>query len=733
MTNEIPNPSALVRRSASVGVQLRDKRAAAALRARQADREGYDDPAVARFAYNALQALRYRFWIILVSMALFAVVAMALALLQDPYYRASAAISIDPRVSDGMNQRQAPTVLLADALVVDSEVEVIWSNSVLRKITNTDAFRSHVMETLGDEAALLSEAQIEAAGLQVLRSGLSVEREQRTFVIRLTFEGDDPDFVAQTVNAIANSYIASKTDANLQQAEQAGLWLQSQLDSLTEDILDAEARIAQFRLANNIPQEGAKGQIDQEIDANDSRIVDLRSQVAQASAEIDVIRQAIENLRAGVRLDYDYLSDTLGSTLLRALGNQLNEASSQGRSDSFNQQLLDLSITELETLRNERQSTVELARTEIESLLVYAQQLETSRTAMSAKQAQLTRLISSVDALRNQEQQLLERFEGTQRSDRYFVGAARLIEEALPPLLPSNPGKKSVLVVALLGGALVGAAVVFVLEQLSDVMRRSDDVIAALGAPYLGAIPQLNPSDLADIGLLYNEKTESRLTPNDRQQLTFMTYAARQHNSQLAETIRRIWFEVEQRDHTQTPVVSIVSPFRSDGKSFLAANMAFYLASIGKSVLLVDGDVHKTSLTRDLLPLLDVLPGSEMIRTIYRDLDFYVTDSDSATYRRDRVSTLLDMIRTKEHGYEVVILDTPALGYVNDALEYSNDVTDVVSVFQWGKVSANVARRIMRANPDLADKLIGSCLTLAPFMASKRFEGIPAENYYIVD
>lgn len=673
------------------------------------------------------RALAYRAWIIVATLVVFGLAAAAVIATQEPYYRASSAISIDPRTAEGINQQQAPTVLLADALVVDSEVEVLSSNSVLTRVVQNEPFQTYLTEYLAQSNETLTPIQRDAFGLSLLRSHLLVEREARTFVIRITYEGPTPEFSAQVANDVARAYLEAQSDSNREQAERAAAWINDQLDGLSQEVVDAEREIAQFRLDNKVPPEGSVNQVERQIAANDARIVELRAQIAQSSSEVRAIDRAIENINVGNLVDYTYLAEILESTTLLAVGKQLSQPDDNSNAI---ERLRELATSELETLRNERSSTLEISPTEIEVLQEDNRGLERERAQLSEKQAQVDRLTRSLDALRSQEEQLLERFEASQRSDLYFVSSARLIEEALPPLLSSNSSPTTIAIAALLGATILGLAIVFIVEQFNDGMRRSDDVTRAIGKPYLGALPTLTARQLRRLPYLINKNTDKKMRRRDRRQVALMSFAARQPKSKIAETVRRIVFETSQKHYDNVPVLATVSPFRGEGKSFLAANLAFYLASRGKNVLLIDGDVHKGYLTKSLEPLANVQEGSGFLRRLYEGLDFCMVDFSDTTMSADRVDRLLQVASDRQHFYDMIVLDTPALAYVNDALEYSDYVSDTVAVFQWGKSSATVTQRILRSNAPIFARLLGCCLSRAPSGRSERFEGIPVEDYY---
>src|SRR5881296_2832880 len=102
---------------------------------------------------------------------------------------------------------------------------------------------------------------------------------------------------------------------------------------------------------------------------------------------------------------------------------------------------------------------------------------------------------------------------------------------------------------------------------------------------------------------------------------------------QVIEALRGIRLSVANRHGGDGPVVvTVTSPGRSDGKSFVASNLALAFADAGFRTLLIDGDVRRGTLHRALKlarkpGLVDVLGGkasTELVvqATSYRALSF---------------------------------------------------------------------------------------------------------------
>lgn len=681
-----------------------------------------------------VQAVRLRARVLGLCILLFAAVACAISLLQAPFYRASAAISIDPREVDGIDVLQAPTVLIADALVVDSEVEIINSNGLLGQIAATETYQALAHEALEDDEPPPSEAELAVKALELVREGLTVEREARTFVIRITYEADTAERAAATANAIADAYVDSQVTFHLDQAATAGAWIREQLASLEADILRAEADIARFRLENEIPQTNETGPLDQEILENDRQIVAHRSQIASLEADISVARLGLNQIAEGVDVDVEFLAETLDSSVLEALGGRMNMLfddraelpDDAGGQNDVAGALITRVSDELNRLISARATAIQIAQDRLASSQEYGRFLQGMRVDMSERQAELNQQLRSLDALRSEDQRLRSRFEATQRSEQYFVSPARVIERAQPPIRAANTSGLLIVLAGLLGGGLVGLAVIYTLEQISDGMRRSADVADALGVPFLGMIPKFSRSELRQAPVLFPE-VENRIGAAARRTLCALSFVARWPRSGTTETLRRVLYDAERTAPDGVPVIAVISALRGDGKSCLASNLAFYASQRGRRVLLVDADLQSHALSDGLKPMSDA--GERFGDAVEISPCLHFIPADEAPISSERLSMYLERAAGESRHYDVIVLDTPALGYVTSHLDFLDLITAAVASFRWGTSPAGVARRVIGSSPQLASKLIGACLSLAPSQRARSFERIPDIDY----
>lgn len=222
-------------------------------------------------------------------------------------------------------------------------------------------------------------------------------------------------------------------------------------------------------------------------------------------------------------------------------------------------------------------------------------------------------------------------------------------------------------------GAVVGVALALLLEALDRRMRDPSQVEDAAGLPVLGTIPY--------------ELAGERL-PASSSPMSVRAEAYRKVRTNLA-------FLTESGPPKSVVVTSAVA---GEGKTSLSTNLALTCAASGQRVLLIDADlrrpmVHEYVGLANEVGLVDVLAGRSSVSEATVELpgaDVQVLPSGAVPANPSELlgsARMIELLRTAEVDYDIVIVDSPPVLPVADALVIGVEVDGVVLVTRLGETT----------------------------------------------
>lgn len=169
-------------------------------------------------------------------------------------------------------------------------------------------------------------------------------------------------------------------------------------------------------------------------------------------------------------------------------------------------------------------------------------------------------------------------------------------------------------------------------------------------------------------------------------------------------------------------VISICSPERSEGRSWLAANLATVFAQIGLRTLLVDADMRhprqhelfRLSNSVGLSALLTGRAGREIVRRIHPQLRLFVLPAGitppnpQELLGRPVFDLVLDQFAEQ---YDVVLLDTPAISETADAQIISALAGAAIMLARRNHTRHSELTSSIQSLSQSAVKVIGSVIT----------------------
>lgn len=549
------------------------------------------------------------------SIALVTLASLGLAsayLLVTPHiYTASTTLFIDPRTRKLVTDDVIQDGLGADANLVESQVSIITSDTVLGRAVDrleldkdaefapppSNGLLSPIKELIRGPRPVLDDR---TRAIEQLSNAVKVKRAQKTYVVDIEVDSTLPAKAARIANAIAEAYLADQTASRSAEARRAHGLIDARLGELSEQVRKAETRIDEFKTANKIlTSEGAIA-TEQELGKLNAELASARAAVAEAKARFE---QAGTTTRG--RFTPESLPESITSGLIQKLRDQYaqvarREAALASQLQAKHPELVEIrsqliEITaqiglELKRIAAAAKSEYQIAayrEQELQRTIARAQE-EVART--STGQIKLREYEREADASRELLRAFLARAKETQEQENTSTPQARVVSPAAVPARPSRPSGVLLLALGLIGGLGLGVARALAAGHL-DRSLRADSGAATLGGLHLAAtLPEIAPRRLFE---RMAQRLQRGRTDGDANVYTDLLMAVSDTTGAVAPAYRQAVLRLLARLRAgagpgEALTLMFAGPHKGAGSSSTALAVAYAAALGGDRVLLVD-------------------------------------------------------------------------------------------------------------------------------------------------
>lgn len=307
-------------------------------------------------------------------------------------------------------------------------------------------------------------------------------------------------------------------------------------------------------------------------------------------------------------------------------------------------------------------------------------------------------------------EKLRERLDELEIEQALRTGKTSLVQPAGVPGSPSSPKVKRDVSIGLLVGLLLGLALAALLERVDRRVRSIEEMERLFDLPILAQVPRakgLEDGSLVDMLQVPEAEAFRTLRTNLR------------------------YFNVD----TKSRAILIASPEPGDGKSTVARGLAGAMAQAGDSVVLVETDLRKPSTLHAQASspngLSTVLAGASLDqalteipvsrgglgdRVLWALPSGPVPPNPPELLEGERMRALMAELSKR---FDVIVMDSPALGYVSDALALIPLATEVVAIGGIGKTSRDSIEEFTKHLSLTGHKPIGLVATMTRFDRSQ--------------
>ena len=280
------------------------------------------------------------------------------------------------------------------------------------------------------------------------------------------------------------------------------------------------------------------------------------------------------------------------------------------------------------------------------------------------------------------------------------VGSINTIDTAKVYNTPVAPNTMKNTVIGAVAGFMLIVLIIFLIDFFDNTIKDTD----ALGKKYNKAI-------IGDIQAFGDSKKKKdadddyvKLTDKDTPFHIIESYKSIRTNLSFAlSTVEK-----------KTFVVSSANP--GEGKSTTSANIAIAIAQSGSHVLLIDADMRK-SVQHKIFELVNKkglstavskmhTPDECIQKNVMENLDVMtagpIPPNPSELLASEMMEQMLNELSEK---YDAILIDTPPVNVVTDAMELAKSVSGIVLVVRYGRTTDedvdNVFKRVELANMNL--------------------------------
>jgi len=491
--------------------------------------------------------------------------------------------------------------------------------------------------------------------VEFVKSSLSVSTISKlATIIKLSLQDDVPQRAMDVLNAITSAYIEEELFYKKKSSEKTLKFLDAQIAVIYKSLKKSATNLEQYKTKNQVVNLTGKASLSAD------KLADLQTQLYALNIKENVYK----NIATYIKENKDLSGISLGSSSTNDnVDTAINAIILKIQKDTLLRNSLLVDYTELHpdvlkvtknlqslkhslskaihaTLRNIANSKKTLNET-IEKYTNAIQELP-------QQEREITELQRDFEANEHIYSFLQEKRAETAIVQSSTVSETRIIDTASKPDKPVKPKRALIVIVGLVLGMIFGIFLAFLRNFLDDTVKTVEDIESHTDIPLYGAVPLLDPKS--------------------------------KNNQPYEEALRVIRTNLEfLYESDKSKLVTITSSIPTEGKTTLATEMAKIIAKSHKKVIVLDldmrrGRVHEKFNLSNQKGMSTFLANKHTFMEVIQQTEFEnvnvitagpVPPNPSELIMTKRMTELVEDLMKK---YDYVLLDTPPIGLVTDAM-----------------------------------------------------------------
>ncbi|MCI2285101.1 polysaccharide biosynthesis tyrosine autokinase [Colwellia sp. MSW7] len=674
-----------------------------------------------------------RLWkIFLLSFVITALVFVYLSLLK-PSYQATATLQIgSTKPSATLTIKDAFKESNVSSVQIETQFELLKSRKfaarVIEKLNLLDSdefienkFRDSVGFLNSDHS---NKTILLESAISTFQQRLLIKPLAKTELVKISYTSNSPERAKKIANQIGETYLEYQNDIYLSSQENTSTWLIEQLTGLELKLQASERSLQKFR--------------------EDENIVDIKSVVGLVDGELTELTSSllrITRTHDDLKITYQYIIENQAAPSKLVELNEIsnNNAFIKLRSieDAIEQKKHELSRrygpkhpkiiaiqAELDAVKERIQNkAVTLSQSIVEEYSILKEKVKATQNRLKEAKANYLRL----SRLDNQFSQLqrevrtnkelynsyLIRFKEADAMGNYKANLyVRFIDRATTPKTAIAPRKKLTLLIAFILSLMVLVVIVIIRDFLRDTLSSQYKQANFTEANIIAILP-----------IFKVDKKQAGLFGND---LSFAESVNALRSSILYHRVRKA-----------PKILAVTSSSSSEGKSTVASYLARSFGEMEK-VLLIEADLRLPTLAKKMNlsvhrpGLSNLLADTHsieqcIIRGVDRKLDLLtsgITPANPLVFLSMKRFELL--LKYFGNHYDRIIIETPPINIVSDALVISKLVESVLYVVDENKTKREQIRQGLKLLKQVNANIEGIVINQSRVKSTERYR----EKYY---
>ena len=537
-----------------------------------------------------------------------------------------------------------------------------------------------------------------------------------TRLIDITVDHPNPTMAAQLANSIFKEYVQLSFEQYVSSGLSAGQFLVDEAQKLKTKLRASEQALQKYREdVKSISLDDKKDIIGQKLKELSAKATEANSARIRLESDLAQIKELGENIGGLLGI-----ASVASDAAVRDIQSNLSKYESEF--SSIKQRYLPRHpkyIGTLSALTEWRSAltnavlkipkSVELAykgaKSSEETLEAALKEQAALALTLNKQKIEFEVLSREVESDRGLYDAVLKRMKESQVTKELQSDKLRLVQPAIPPMIPAKPQKVKIMAAAILVGLMGGLMLALLLNQIDSSIKSVDQAEEFLQMPVLTAIPQIT-SFGAGRGLVVVDDAKSIGAEAIRTLRTSLSMLGKPED-------RRVYL--------------FTSAIPAEGKTFCSLNYAVSLAQQGAKTLLIDGDLRRPAVEKAIsgkdkkgLGVTDFILGrkklAEIVQTTGVENFSYIPAGTTAPNPAELLGQhgIEGLITEALLHYDRIVIDSAPVHAVSDTLLMLKHVQTVCLVARANRTPRKATLRAVQMLRHAGAPLAGLVLNRLP-------------------